>query len=176
MNIWHDMTPGEDAPNTFNLVVEIPKGSQNKYEYDKDLNSFKLDRVLFSPFHYPGDYGFIPQTLAEDGDPADGLVLMNFPTYPGIVINVRPIGLMPMVDNGEGDNKLLCVPEDDVRIKTIHDIGDVEKPVLDEIAHFFATYKQLEGKTVEVGEWQGADAAKAYLEKSLVTYKEKYSK
>ena len=100
-NFWHDIESGEDVPEIINVIVEIPKGSMNKYEYDKKHNMIKLDRVLFSPFHYPGDYGFIPQTLSEDGDPLDTLTLVTNPTYPGILIEARPIGLLEMEDDGK---------------------------------------------------------------------------
>lgn len=172
MNYWHDLSAGEGIPQTVNVVVEIPKGSQNKYEYDKDLQAFKLDRVLFSPMHYPGDYGFIPRTLEEDGDPADALVLVNVPTYPGIVLAARPIALLPMVDNGEPDHKVLCVPAHDVRFGRMADIGDIEKPILDEIGHFFQAYKELEGKKVQLGEWQDA----AHAHQILLAAQERYAK
>ncbi|MBI3255580.1 MAG: inorganic diphosphatase [Candidatus Andersenbacteria bacterium] len=160
MNYLKDIPAGEDAPKVVNVVIEIPKGSQNKYEYDKKLGVFKLDRVLFSPLHYPGDYGFIPQTLEEDGDPADALILINFPTYPGMLIEARPIGVLPMIDNGEPDHKILCVAANDVRMKHMDSIDDVEDPILNEIAHFFKVYKELEGKKVELSDWK--DIAEAY--------------
>lgn len=172
MNLLHDITAGENVPEDVRAIIEIPKNSQNKYEYDKKLESFKLDRVLFSPFHYPGDYGFIPQTLAEDGDPADCLVLMNQPTYPGIIIDVRPIGVLPMIDNGDPDHKILCVPVNDVRFAEVKDISDVQKATLNEIAHFFQTYKQLEGKTVTTEAWQDAAAAKAIIIDAVKRYQD----
>lgn len=159
MNYLKDLSAGKDVPKVVNVVVEIPKGSQNKYEYDKAMGVFKLDRVLFSPLHYPGDYGFIPQTLEEDGDPADALILVNFPTYPGMVIEARPIGVLPMIDNGEPDHKILCVPSSDVRFQSYDNIEDIEKPILDEIGHFFQVYKQLEGKTVKLGDWKDVNEA-----------------
>src|SRR5690348_4551520 len=122
MNYWHDLTPGENAPKEVNVVVEIPRGSQNKYEYDKKTGLIKLDRVLFSPTYYPGEYGFIPQTLEEDGDPADALILTNFPTYPGVLVESIPVAVLPMIDGGEPDNKILCVPVHDVRRKHISDM------------------------------------------------------
>lgn len=160
MNLWHDIPTGEDTPKQINVVVEIPKGAQNKYEYDKNYQMFRLDRVLFSPMHYPGDYGLVPRALGEDNDPLDALVLVSYPTYPGILIAARPIGVLPMTDNKERDNKILCVPTNDVRLENLKDISDVHKPVLNEIAHFFAVYKQLEGKDVAIGSWE--DVAHAY--------------
>ncbi len=171
MNYLKDIPAGEDAPKIVNVVVEIPKGSQNKYEYDKKLGVFKLDRVLFSPLHYPGDYGFIPQTLEEDGDPADALILINFPTYPGMLIEAKPIGVLPMIDNGEPDHKILCVAANDVRMKHMDDIDDVEDPILNEIAHFFKVYKELEGKKVELGDWQDVKEAYRILTAAQERYK-----
>jgi len=114
-NFWHDIESGSDIPEIINVIVEIPKGSMNKYEYDKKHNMIKLDRVLFSPFHYPGDYGLVPQTLSEDGDPLDALVLVTNPTYPGILIEARPIGLLQMKDDGDPDDKIICVSTNDPR-------------------------------------------------------------
>lgn len=164
---------GPSAPDIINVFVEIPKGSQNKYEFDKELNVLRLDRVLFSSTVYPGDYGFIPQTLGLDGDPLDALVFVTNPTYPATLIEARPIGVMNMVDNGEVDDKILCVPVNDVRFKNMQDIGDVEEPLLNEIAHFFAVYKQLEGKKVEVHGWKDAVTAKEIINRSIEAYQTK---
>lgn len=171
MNSLKDIPAGEDAPKVVNVVVEIPKGSQNKYEYDKKLGIFKLDRVLFSPLHYPGDYGFIPQTLEEDGDPADALILINFPTYPGMLVEAKPIGVLPMIDNGEPDHKILCVAANDVRMKHLDNIDDVEDPVLNEIAHFFKVYKELEGKKVELSDWKDVKEAHRIIVAAQERYK-----
>ncbi|PIQ75939.1 inorganic diphosphatase [Candidatus Peregrinibacteria bacterium CG10_big_fil_rev_8_21_14_0_10_49_24] len=173
MNYKDDLSSGKNLPETFNVVVEIPKGSQNKYEYDSDLGAFKLDRVLFSPLHYPGDYGFVPQTLFTDGDPLDALVLVTFPTYPGMVIEVRAIGLLEFNDNGEADDKVLCVPVHDIRFETVHDIADIQEPILNEIAHFFMVYKHLEGKKSDVQGWHGKERAKEILLESVERYKQK---
>ena len=108
-NFWHDIETGADIPGIINVIVEIPKGSMNKFEYDKKHNMMKLDRVLFSPFHYPGDYGIVPQTLSDDGDPLDALVLVTNPTFPGILIEARPIGLLQMKDDDKLDDKIICV-------------------------------------------------------------------
>jgi len=173
MNLKDDLTPGENLPDSFNVVVEIPSGSQNTYEYDADLGAFKLDRVLFSPMHYPGDYGFVPQTLFTDGDPVDALVLVTFPTYPGIIVEVRPIGVLEFIDDGEEDHKLLCVPVNDIRYSTVNTMKDIAEPYLNEIAHFFKVYKELEGKTVDVKGWHGVDEAKKILLESIERYKDK---
>lgn len=170
MQIDH-ITPGTDVPNRINVFVEIPKGSQNKYEFDKELGVIRLDRVLFSSTVYPGDYGFVPQTLALDGDPLDALVFVTNPTMPGVLIEARPIGVLEMVDHGEEDDKLLCVPVNDPRFSHINDINDIEQPFLDEIAHFFQVYKQLEGKTVEICGWHDAAAAKEIITACVERYK-----
>ena len=174
-NVWHDVSSGDNMPDEVNVIVEIPMGSQNKYEIDKDSSLLKLDRVLFSPFHYPGDYGFIPQTLGQDNDPLDGLVLMNFPTYPMTLINSRPIGVLRMVDTGDNDEKILCVPVDDIRYADTKDLNDVPKAVRDEIAHFFEVYKHLEKKKVEINGWGDAAEAKKIILEGVERYKEKFS-
>ena len=141
MNLWKDLVPGPSVPEVVYAVIEIPKGSRNKYEYDKDMEAFALDRVLYSPFHYPAEYGIIPQTLYDDGDPMDIIVLMEQPTFPGCVIETRPIGIMRMIDGDDNDDKILGVPINDPRFKDVNDIDDVPKHLLDEIAHFFKEYK-----------------------------------
>ena len=173
MSWLENILPGSKPPEVVNVIVETPKGSQNKYQYDKKNNIIKLDRVLYSPFHYPGDYGFIPQTLCGDGDPLDGLVLVTEPTHPGILIECRPIGVMKMIDNGEEDDKILCVPADDPRFSGFKDLKDVAEHVLKEIAHFFSVYKQLQGKKVEVKGWLGVKEAHKVILDSIKMYKSK---
>lgn len=173
MNIKDTISPGADIPTTINVIVEIPKGSQNKYEYDAEHGITKLDRVLFSPLHYPGDYGFVPQTLAKDGDPLDALVMVSFPTYPATLIEARPIGVMEMIDHGEEDDKILCVPTTDIRFENVQDISDVHQPMLDEIAHFFTVYKELEGKSVDVVGWHNAAKAKEIIQETVDRYQNK---
>jgi len=175
MDVWHDIPIGKESPHTVNVIVEIPKGSQNKYEFDKEAGVFALDRVLFSPIHYPGDYGIIPQTLGEDRDPLDALVLVTHPTYPGILIESRPIGVLRMQDDGENDEKILCVPSQDIRLTSLNDITNVHEAVRQEIAHFFQVYKQLEDKTVKVGGWDDAEAAYEVINASRARYQEKFS-
>lgn len=160
--------PGDQE--TINVLVEIPKGSQNKYEFDKELNVFKLDRVLFSPFHYPGDYGFVPQTLAEDGDPLDALVLVSFRTFTGCLVKARPIGLLRMIDAGKVDDKILCVSDTDPRMEPFKDIKNLNSHLLDEIGHFFKVYKELEGKKVKVIGWKGAKEAKLKIKQAIARY------
>lgn len=175
MNLWHGLHIGKNVPDIINVIVEIPKGSMNKYEYDKDSNIIKLDRVLFSPLHYPGDYGMIPQTLGEDGDPLDALVLVTNPTYPGVLIEARPIGLLRMNDSGTMDDKILCVPVNDPRYDGLNSINDIESHILKEMSHFFQVYKDLEGKKVEIVGWYDAPYAKDVLIKSMKHYNEKFN-
>ncbi|NPB02708.1 MAG: inorganic diphosphatase [Methanopyri archaeon] len=173
-NLWKDLEPGPNPPDVVYAVIEIPAGCRNKYEYDEEKGIFKLDRVLYSPFHYPYDYGFIPRTLYEDGDPLDIIVIMEEPTFPGCVIEARPIGLMRMTDQGDPDDKVLAVPVEDPRYEDVEDIDDVPKHRLDEIAHMFSEYKRLEGKETEVHGWEGADAAKRAIEKSIEIYEREH--
>lgn len=143
-------------------VVEIPKGSRNKYEIDHDTGRIWLDRMLFTATQYPADYGFFPGTLAEDGDPLDALVLLDEPTFPGCHIRVRPVGVFWMRDEKGPDAKVLCVPATDPRWASVNDIADLPPHLLDEIAHFFDVYKALEpGKETETRGWEGSAAAEA---------------
>ncbi|MBZ9570994.1 inorganic diphosphatase [Methanobrevibacter sp. TMH8] len=174
MNLWTELTPGSEFPEVINAVIEIPKGSRNKYEYDKEMEAFALDRVLYSSVVYPADYGFIPQTIYDDGDPMDIMVLMEQPTFPGCVIASRPIGIMGMIDGGDKDYKILAVPVDDPKFKDINNISDLPSHLLDEIKEFFLTYKNLEGKKVEVLGWEDAEVAKKEAIRSIDLYKEKY--
>ena len=170
MNLWKDMPTGPSDPEVIYAVVEIPKGSRNKYEYDKDIEAFALDRVLYSPFHYPAEYGIIPQTLWDDGDPMDVLVIMDQATFPGCVIETRPIGIMRMIDGGDSDDKILGVPVNDPRFTDIKDISHVPKQFLDEIEHFFSDYKKLEGKKTKVLGWENAEKAFEAIKHSQELY------
>lgn len=163
--------PGKNVPENIHVVVEIPKGSQNKYEFDEEYGVLRLDRVLFSSMVYPGDYGFVPQTLGLDGDPLDALVFVTNPTFPGTLIDVRPIGVLEIIDQGEEDDKILCVPVGDPRFKHMNDIHDLEEAFLNEIAHFFTVYKQLEGKKVEVRGWKNAEEAKKIITRCVEAFK-----
>lgn len=177
MNLWHDVTIGEDSPNIINTIIEIGEGSNNKYEIDKETGLIKLDRANYSSAPYPFDYGFVPQTLWEDGDPLDVVVLTTFPLNPGILVKVRPVAVMEMIDDGESDYKIIGVPDDDKRWEDTQDIGDLNKHKLKEIEHFFKTYKELKGNknVVEINGFKPkADAIKA-IEKSIALYKEKFS-
>ena len=137
---------GEKAPHRINAVIEIPKDSVNKYEYDKQLHVFRLDRTLFSPVHYPGDYGFIPCTLGQDGDPLDVLVLVEAPSFPGCLIEVRPIGVLQMVDQGKKDEKILAVAESDPLYKEVHDYSQVFSHTVNEIEHFFPSTRRWKAR------------------------------
>lgn len=174
MNLWHDIPHGE--ANALNVIIEIPMLSRVKYELDKDTGLIKYDRVLYSPMHYPANYGFVPQTLWDDGDPLDVLVLGAEPLVPGCLIEARPIGVLDMEDGGEGDAKVLAVPVADPRWKNTKDIGDLEPHFLEEIKHFFAVYKDLQKKVVKVGDWRNALEARKDVEKSIALYQKEHGK
>jgi inorganic pyrophosphatase len=171
-----DIPIGPLAPEVINVVVEIPGNSVNKYEYDPELDLFRLDRTLYSPMHYPGDYGFVPGTLAGDGDPLDVLVLVSSPSFTGCVLEVRPLGMLAMFDQGDEDLKVLCVPTRDPRSDTLSDYKDVLPHRLREIEHFFSIYKELEGKTTEMGGWKGAAEAKEAVITASNRYRESLPK
>jgi len=154
------------------VVIEIPRGSANKYEFDKERGRFVLDRVLYSPMFYPAEYGYIEETLAEDGDPLDALVLTTYPTFPGVAIEARIVGYLHMADEKGEDQKLLAVATGDPRMGYIHDLSDVPPHILKEIAHFFQVYKTLENKTTEVRGWENAEAAARLLEDARRRYRE----
>jgi inorganic pyrophosphatase len=175
-NLWHNMPAGDQIPDIVNVVVEIPKGSQNKYEYDKTHNVIRLDRVLYSSLHYPEDYGIVPRTLSEDQDPLDVLVLMRYSTYPGILLQARPIALLKMKDAKKIDNKILCVAVHDPRYARYKDITDVDEHVLKEITHFFQAYKELEGKKVVIEGWGSAKEAKKIIMDAVRSYAKNFRK
>lgn len=176
MNLWHDVSAGPNLPDVVHAVIEIPKGSRNKYEYSKTEGMLKLDRVLYSAIHYPGDYGFVPQSYFDDDDPLDILVMVNLPTFPGCLIEARPIGMFKMRDRGEPDYKILAVPVHDPHFKDFHALADVPKHYLVEVEHFFTTYKQLEGVKVEQLGWADVAEAKETLDYSIKKYQEAFSK
>ena len=151
-----ELPVGERAPEVFRVVIEIPLDGTQKFEYDKQLHVFKLDRNLHSPVHYPGDYGFIPSSLSDDGDPLDVLVLVPGPSFPGCVQEVRPIGLLEMLDQGILDEKVLAVGKNNPRFANIWNYTDIYPHMLKEITHFFSIYKDLEGKRVEMKGWRDA--------------------
>ena len=149
----YEIDPGPNCPELVRMIVEIPKNSANKYEYDGALGVFRLDRALYSPMHYPGDYGFIPGTLAEDGDPLDVLTLVEEPSFPGCLIEVRPVGLLNMVDNEETDQKIIAVPNGNPRYDQIHTMDQLFAHVRRELEHFFTIYKELEGRKTKTQGW-----------------------
>ncbi len=159
--------PAQPKPGIINVLIEIPAGSKNKYEFDKDLNAFILDRVLFSSVQYPYDYGFVPNTLADDGDPLDGMVLMDQPTFPGCIIAARPIGMLEMIDGGDRDEKILCVPAEDPRYEEVKSLKDIAPHRLTEIAEFFRTYKNLEKKVTEILGWKDINEVAPLVEKCV---------
>ncbi|HXT63245.1 MAG TPA: inorganic diphosphatase [Pyrinomonadaceae bacterium] len=154
---------GDRAPDEVNAVIEIPRGTTNKYEYDKQLNVFRLDRNLHSPVHYPGDYGFIPSTLSLDGDPLDVLVLVDAPSFSGCLMSVRPVGVLGMIDQGKEDEKVLAVGTNNPLFSEIRDYGQLYPHLLLEIEHFFTMYKELEAKTTKIIGWENADRARAIV-------------
>ncbi|MER8262383.1 inorganic diphosphatase [Streptomyces albidoflavus] len=157
----------------FDVTIEIPKGSRNKYEVDHETGRIRLDRRLFTSTSYPADYGFVEDTLGEDGDPLDALVLLDDPTFPGCLISCRVIGMFRMTDEAGGDDKLLCVPAGDPRVDHLKDIQDVSEFDRLEIQHFFEVYKDLEpGKSVEGADWVGRAEAESEIERSYQRAKE----
>jgi inorganic pyrophosphatase len=153
--------------------VEIPKGSRNKYEYDAELDAIKLDRFLFSSMVYPTDYGYFPDTCADDGDPLDAMVCVSEPTFPGCVIEVKPIALFKMEDDKGIDDKILCVPCNDPGWNTLDSLDDIAVQLRNEIEHFFAVYKDLEQKKVKVDGWYSREDAVAQIEKARAAFSEK---
>jgi inorganic pyrophosphatase len=178
MNLWHDVPLGENAPDEINVIVEIPKGSNNKYEMDKETGLIKLDRANYSAAAYPFDYGFSPQTLWDDGDPLDVIVLTTYPLFPGILVAVRPVGVMEMIDGGDSDYKIIAVPVEDKRWDDVKDLPDLNKHMLKEFQHFFETYKELKGKPapVEIRGIKGRPDALAAVKKSVELYRKKFGK
>lgn len=163
MNAIHALTVGDKAPEVITAVIEIPQGSQNKFEYDEKRGVFALDRVLYSPMHYPLDYGFIPGTRSEDGDHLDVMVIGSDPLFTGCVVDVRPVALLEMIDSGEKDYKILAVQVANPRLTHLNDLQDVEAwngHLLKEVTHFMESYKHLENKKAEVADWRDAAAAR----------------
>lgn len=175
-NLWHDIPLGDNAPETFHTIIEIPRGSANKYEVDKETGLIKLDRVLYGSQYYPFDYGFAPQTYWHDDDPLDVLVLTTFPLLPGLLVEVRPIGVLEMLDGGDSDSKIIAVPSEDPRYTHYTQLEDVGEHRLKEIENFFDTYKVLQGKEVITQGYKGREEAMKIIEESVRLYKEKFAK
>ena len=166
MNLYQ-LPPGPDPPHIVNAIIEISRGGHNKYEYDPKLGLFKLDRVLYSAVHYPAAYGFIPGTIAEDGDPVDILVITGEPTFTGCLVEARPVGLFLMRDEKGEDEKILSVPVADPNHNEIQELSQVRAHFLREVEHFFHIYKELEGKTVETLGWEDSEAAFTVIQESI---------
>lgn len=168
MNLLHDIPAG--SADVMNVIVEIPKFSKNKYEIDKETGIIALDRVMHTAQDYPFDYGFVPQTLFDDGDALDVVLLTTYPLMPGILVKARPVAIMEMTDGGDRDDKIVAVPVDDPRWSEVQDLTDLNKHFIKEMAHFFETYKKIQNKEVTIGEWHGKDVARAAFAKSVEMY------
>lgn len=173
MNLFHDLSAG--TKNDMTVIIEIPRGSKNKYEIDKKVGIIALDRVLHTAQDYPFDYGFIPRTMWDDGDGLDVILLATYPLAPSILVHARPIGIMRMTDSGDNDNKLLAVPIADPRFEETKDISDVNPHKLKEIEHFFTTYKQLQKKEVAIGGFDDKKAAEIAFDRSVAMYNEQHA-
>lgn len=171
MNIWHDIDSSRIKPNDFYAIIEIPSGSKNKYEMDKETGLLKLDRVLYTSTHYPANYGFIPHTLAADNDPLDVLILCSESLVPMSLVKCYPIGVIIMNDNGDVDEKIIAIPETDPNYNTYKSIHDLPKHIFDEMQHFFSVYKQLENKNTTVDVASDKDVAIRIIEQSMENYK-----
>ncbi len=175
MNMWHDISYGEKSPEVVNVIIEIPRGSKNKYEIDKETGLIKLDRAMRTAQDYPFDYGFMPRTLWDDGDALDVAVLTTYPLASGIMVPARVVGVMRMIDSGECDDKIIAVPNDDPRWDNVIDLDDVNPHTLKEMRHFFETYKTIDDKVVEITGFEGRDAAYDAVRKGIRLYEEKYA-
>lgn len=169
-NPWHDVQIGNESPDIVRAIVEIPRGSRAKYELDKESGLLKLDRVLYSSVHYPANYGFIPRTLGDDHDPLDILVLSQIEIQPLCIVRAKVIGVMRMIDSGEGDDKVLAVAADDISVNYIDSIEQLPPHFNSELRHFFEEYKRLENKTVLVEDFQPAELAKDIILKAISQY------
>jgi inorganic pyrophosphatase len=172
---WHDIPTGPNVPDTLTAIIEIPRHERNKYELDKELGLLRLDRVLYSAVRYPGDYGFLPRTLAEDGDPLDVLVIMTEPVFPGCLVEVRPVGIFHLVDRGISDEKIIAVPTHDPFTDEIRDIHDIRSHALKEIEHFFEVYKDLEGVRVRSRGYDDAKAARKAIMHAVENYRRNFT-
>lgn len=173
-NIWHDISPSRITPNDFIGVVEIEKGSKNKYELDKETGNIILDRILYTSTHYPANYGFIPRTYADDGDPLDVLVVCSEVLKPLSLVRCYPIGMITMMDQGKRDEKIIAIPFEDPTYNTYKDIKQLPAHIFTEMRHFFTVYKNLENKDTLVDEEEGPEAARETIQKALDAYIEKF--
>ena len=176
VHTWHEVSVGAIAPQSVNAIIEIPRGLRAKYQLDKETGLITLDRVLYSSVYYPHNYGFIPQTLGDDNDPLDILVLSHVDVVPMCLVRARVIGVMMMIDGGEGDEKIIAVAENDMSVDHINDISELPDHFAKELRSFFEDYKKLEKKEVVVEEFQGREVAYEIIEKSMVSYNKEFSK
>ena len=175
-NIWHDINPKRISAEDFVAVIEIPKGGKNKYELDKETGLLMLDRVLHTSTHYPANYGFIPRSYGDDGDPLDVLVLCSEPINPMTLVRCYPIGYISMLDNGKNDEKIIAIPFSDPTYNNYKDINELPIHVFEEMTHFFSVYKALEKKDTVAGDVNGHEAAVAVIQKAIDDYIEKFCK
>jgi len=175
LHLWHDLSPGDKVPHELQAIVEIPQGSRSKFEVDKKSGIIKLDRLLYGSMHYPVNYGIIPQTFAEDGDPLDILVMTQAELFPGCLIDARVIGVMHMVDQGLPDDKIIAIATKDVTVSHIREVEDLPKSYRIELDHFFERYSELEGKTVAISGFADTAVAHGIIMKSLAAYQAKFA-
>ena len=176
MNVWHDISPKVIKKDRFMAVIEIPKGSKVKYELDKTTGLLKMDRILYTSTHYPANYGFIPRTFAEDGDPLDVLLICSETLVPMSLVECAPIGVIKMLDNGANDEKIICVPVNDPTYNHIDDISELPSHIFDEMKHFFTVYKNLEHKETVIDDVQNRQEAIEIVQKCIERYNETYCK
>ena len=175
-NIWHDINPKRITPEDYMCVIEISKGSKNKYELDKETGLLKQDRILYTSTHYPANYGFIPRTFGDDQDPLDVLLLCSEPVAPMTLVHAYPIGIISMLDNGRRDEKIISIPFDDPTYNVYHDISELPSHIFDEMKHFFSVYKALEGKETVVNEESGRDRAIEVVQQAIDSYIDRFCK
>ncbi|MCI8350634.1 MAG: inorganic diphosphatase [Oscillospiraceae bacterium] len=173
-NLWHDVSPSRVNPEDFIAVIEIEKGSKKKYELDKETGAIILDRILYTSTHYPANYGFIPRTYAEDGDPLDVLLVCSEVIYPLSLVRCYPVGVIAMLDSGKLDEKIIAIPFNDPTYNGYRDISELPAHIFHEMSHFFTVYKNLENKETVVNDVQGAEAAREIVQKCLDAYIEKF--
>lgn len=174
MNVWHDVNPDRIKSEDFLAVIEIPKGSKNKYELDKETGLLILDRVLYTSTHYPSSYGLIPRTYADDGDPLDVLVLASEPIHPLVLVRCYPIGVISMIDNGHMDDKIIAIPFEDPMYNSYRSIEALPGHIFEEMKHFFRIYKELENKDTAVNEVRGQKEAIRIIQQAIEDYKVKF--
>ena len=173
-NIWHDVDPKRIAPEDFLAVIEIPKGSKKKYELDKPTGMIILDRILYTSTRYPANYGFIPRTYGDDGDPLDVLVLCSEILDPLTLVQCYPIGYISMLDGGKNDEKIIAIPFADPTYNTYKDISELPRHLFDEMSHFFSVYKTLEGKETVAGDVKGREEAQKVIQAAIANYKDNF--